>query len=179
MSAAFPYVSPAATPDWGKGEPYPKYHLVDGGYYDNYGLVALSQWLDDALEERASANAAPKAIVVIVVRGELGQPPVPQPWGWLRQLRAPPAAFLQTRSYGQWAGGNEALALIRDKWSARHVTIHLQLFDYPADRFRPSRPECAEPPLSWKLTREQRVCIEAAWALQTVNRAAVRALLAP
>ena len=64
LSAAFPYVSPAARLDG--VEPY---HLVDGGYYDFYGLVALSQWVDDALEELQRDQQLPERIGVVIARG--------------------------------------------------------------------------------------------------------------
>jgi hypothetical protein len=61
LSATFPVVSPAARPkladssaawsgarDQGGVDPY---HLVDGGYFDNAGLTAVSAWLDDALQD--------------------------------------------------------------------------------------------------------------------------------
>src|SRR5262249_20755084 len=53
MSATFPYVTPAARAhrykenDWRKAE----YHVVDGGYYDNYGMAALVECLDNELDK--------------------------------------------------------------------------------------------------------------------------------
>ncbi len=63
MSATFPWVSPISSPcredrEGGKlcaGPVEPRLHLADGGYYDNFGVVTLVQWLrhlgDDELAE--------------------------------------------------------------------------------------------------------------------------------
>jgi hypothetical protein len=170
LSAAFPYVSPAATLDIPGS---PSYHLVDGGYYDNYGLAALAQWLDDALHE---LPAPPAEVGVVIIRGlvesssnldqELRQEntsavnaEVPNR-GWAWQLIAPPSAFLKTRSFGQWAGGTQVLKLLIEKWRAQNVVIRPYLFDFPADAL----PQvCAVAPLSWKLSAPQQRCIEDGW----------------
>ena len=175
LSAAFPYVSPAAALDIDNAEPF---HLVDGGYYDVYGLVALSQWLDDALEEMSTTSALPATIGVVIARGlassdsalvtrlRSDDPTTPsldrtihhQGWRW--QLTAPPSTALHARTFAQWAGGVQVVKLLIDKWSARHVQIQPYVFDYPGtDR----TPECQSAPLSWKLTAPQQNCIEKAW----------------
>jgi hypothetical protein len=75
LSASFPYVSPAARPDLRKHVlgPFPRgaenLHLVDGGYFDNSGLVALSTWLDSGLQDDASQRPeqVPRKILVIQI----------------------------------------------------------------------------------------------------------------
>jgi hypothetical protein len=168
LSAAFPYVSPAATLDHASVE---QYHLVDGGYYDFHGLVALSQWVDDALEELSSEHKAPAMIGVLIVRGlvtsDSAQHRDGDPLdlsidrhGWRWQLTAPPAAALHASSFGQFAGGMQTLRLLMGKWKERGVTIIPRVFDYPGnDR----TPVCQGSPLSWKLTAPQQQCIETAW----------------
>jgi hypothetical protein len=59
LSAAFPYVTPAARakfqPDTAETEIETRaaqYHLIDGGYYDNFGVTAALDWLQPVLEAR-------------------------------------------------------------------------------------------------------------------------------
>jgi hypothetical protein len=177
LSAAFPYVSPAVTLDIPGAE---SYHLVDGGYYDFYGLVALSQWVDDALEELFRLKQAPPVVGVLIIRGlASSDSPVPndvaQAWsrlptitsrGWRWQLTAPPAAALHAQAFGQWAGGMQTLRLLIGKWASREITISPILFDYPG---KDARPVCQGSPLSWKLTAPQQDCIEKAWTSFTNN----------
>jgi hypothetical protein len=179
LSAAFPYVSPATTLGGNSGR---RYHLVDGGYYDNYGLVVTSQWLDDALSEMygEQQNADPPLeIDVVIIRSlvdanaDLVAPLDPQVpdgartytppssrHGWAWQIVAPPTAFINGRTFGQWAGGNQVLRLLIAKWDKRSVTIVPHLFDLPASALQPV---CRIEPLSWKLTTPQRACISDGW----------------
>ena len=186
LSAAFPFVSPAATLEIDGGNP--RFHLVDGGYYDNYGLVVTSQWLDDALEEMARRKLPlPADVGVVIIRSlvdakqELTTPRTPgrpedgfvytpraTAHGWAWQLVAPPSAFVNGRTFGQWAGGNQVLRLLIDKWKARGVTIGVHLFDFPAASLDPV---CQIEPLSWKLTSQQKACIAKGWSADLRARA--------
>src|SRR5439155_13797592 len=49
LSATFPFVTPAARIFQGNvfGNAH---HVVDGGYYDNYGVATLIEWLDQAMK---------------------------------------------------------------------------------------------------------------------------------
>ncbi len=160
LSATFPYVSPAARPD-GKFSDC-NYQFVDGGYYDNYGLVSLLQWLDDALESMTEVerdHVGPITIVVIRGRIDEGQMPARE-WTFTDQTTAPISAFLAMRSYGQWAGGSGALRLVKEKWSQRNVAIVESLVDYPTVAKNPDQPLCSQEPLTWKLTPRQQKCID-------------------
>jgi hypothetical protein len=49
-----------ASPVWpDRPRDYAHLHAVDGGYFDNSGLVALTEWLNEALEERANVHRQP------------------------------------------------------------------------------------------------------------------------
>src|SRR4029079_16355655 len=45
MSASFPYVTPAS-----ELPTYPHRHVVDAGYWDNYGVAVAVSWLSENLE---------------------------------------------------------------------------------------------------------------------------------
>lgn len=56
LSATFPYVTPAARARGeARGEALSKragHHFIDGGYYDNYGIASLLDWLEPVLQKR-------------------------------------------------------------------------------------------------------------------------------
>jgi hypothetical protein len=184
LSAAFPYVSPAAALNISAAEPF---HLVDGGYYDTYGLAALSQWVDDALEELSAGarGPLPTQIGVVIARGlassdsalsaRLRNGDVSAPLldstitrkGWRWQLTAPLSTVLHAQTFAQWAGGIQALHLLKGKWRGRGVDIVPYVFDYPGTE---RAPVCQGSPLSWKLTSPQQKCIERAWKTFESNR---------
>ena len=66
LAASFTYVSPATRRD-GPGSAY---HVVDGGYYDDYGMTTLTEWLDEGLEGvgRPSHGGAISRVLVIQIR---------------------------------------------------------------------------------------------------------------
>jgi hypothetical protein len=97
LSATFPLVSPAGRPCVSRNnEPeedgiyQPQghhaklipsknglYHVVDGGYYDNTGLSAITQWLDDGLSvlSKKGSQYWPRSILIIALDGFPGDYP--------------------------------------------------------------------------------------------------------
>jgi hypothetical protein len=61
LSASFTWVSPAARAEKNSRRP----HLVDGGYYDNYGMATLVEWLDEALNGAVNRQANLPRVLVL------------------------------------------------------------------------------------------------------------------
>lgn len=177
LSASFPYVSPAARAAV-EGETG---HIVDGGYYDNYGISSLVEWLDDELEN----NPKITDVLILEIRGARSgpgdsrtvsrecktEPVVRQEQGgkrmWFSQLLAPPQGALSVRNTGQRTHNDTELDLLQDKWNGEgddakkqdeSVEIKRALFEFDG----------ANPPLSWHLTNGQRNAIKQEW-LEEVN----------
>jgi len=161
LSASFPYVSPAARPK-GRTEDC-NFHFVDGGYYDNYGLVSLLQWLDDGLEalDRAYELGGLEYVRIVVIRGRNDEALAlsSKEWGFVDQSSAPLQAFLNMRSYAQWQGGGTLLGLMQEKWRQRNVRIEVTpvIYQGPA---QVAEARCGMEPLTWKLTAAQKRCID-------------------
>ena len=148
LSASFPYVTPAARADL----PGAQYHVVDGGYYDNYGMTTLLQWL-----ERGLSNAGPRPRRVLVIQIRSAPPesdPKPDGWhGWFYQAWAPLEAMLDVRTTGQLSHNEEDLRQLQEDWSRRGVEIDNAVFQFCGDH----------PPLSWHLTGHDKVAIAEDW----------------
>jgi hypothetical protein len=185
LSAAYPYVSPAA-----RAEPHPDgskkttYHVVDGGYYDNFGVSSLVSWLDEELKQEVSIEK----VLVVKIRGA---PPKDtekvKKRGWFYQALAPGYTALKVRGAGQSAHAKTELDLLIDKWCGndqrppkeaaqahedskedtqadedqcvnddRHIDIETAEFEF--DEF--------DTPLSWHLTNEQKQAIEDGWTAE-------------
>jgi hypothetical protein len=151
LSASFPYVTPAARSDG----PGPQPHVVDGGYYDNYGMATMVEWLDEAL---TGAGGAVKNVLVLQIHGA---PVDASPkekrhestHGWFYQAIAPLATLGAVRTAGQLAHNEIELELLRQKWAASGVTIDSVTFEF-------SNPNA---PLSWHLTPQEFDAISAEW----------------
>jgi hypothetical protein len=79
LSAAFPYVTPAAqakirgdgsASDLELKQPWQQYHFVDGGYYDNFGVSSALDWLEPVLQARIGdeKDLEFKKVVIIQLR---------------------------------------------------------------------------------------------------------------
>lgn len=170
LSAAFPYVSPAARADlgsWGGEQP----HLVDGGYYDNYGITSLVEWLDHELSKPGSDIGR---VLFVEIRGapsvDFEAEPASQKnqeksagydfatqRGWFYQFFAPLSTLLNVRDTGQLSNNRVQLRLLIDKWrgdsGGRAVPITNVVF------------ECnlSETPTSWHLNREDKARLRTSW----------------
>ncbi len=156
LSATFPYVTPAARADLSG----PQFHVVDGGYYDNYGMSTLVEWLDEAL----SADDNPvRRVLVLEIRGApLDHAAIRNNQrGWFYQSFAPLATMLHVRTTGQFSHNEVEFDLLRRVPFPKNVRIESAVFEFREPRESPS--SRAGPPLSWHLTEEQKQDIETAW----------------
>src|SRR6185503_8664729 len=114
LSATFPYVTPPAR---SKGEG-PQPHVVDGGYYDNYGMATLVEWLDEALngvQKLEEAHEEIESVLVIQIHGAPVNSDMPEHAknrGWFYQWFAPVKTLLNVRTAGQIAHNNIELELL-------------------------------------------------------------------
>jgi hypothetical protein len=165
MSATFPYITPAARAhrfdksDWREAE----YHVVDGGYYDNYGMAALVECLDNELEKQAVD--LPELMVIRIHSAPVVNSPDRSPEmnrGFFYQMGVPIVALDNVRGAGQLSHGKVEFDLLQKRWrerAGRKVEIDLATFEYPN----------YDAPLSWHLTEKQKQAIDKAWMEKYVN----------
>jgi hypothetical protein len=94
LSATFPYASPLARASAG---PVRKaYHVGDGGYYDNSGLLSAVEWLSEARE-----NLQGYEVLLILIDARPGQGKDGSVWSWQKQLVGPIQTLVNVRSSSQ------------------------------------------------------------------------------
>ena len=154
LSATFPFVTPAARPDDKSVEPF---HVVDGGYYDNYGMATLAEWLQEGLE---AADNPIRRVLVLQIRGFPPDliPPPDRKKGWFYQLYAPFETMLHARSCGQLAHNDIEFDLLTKVCHQNGVEVDTAVFQFKAEFNMES------PPLSWHLTNKQKTTIDRVWA---------------
>jgi len=154
LSAAFPYVSPAARADLG-GPHQPQFHAVDGGYYDNYGTATLVEWLDDALNQPDNPI---QHVLVLQIRDSASTAPKKYNTsrGWFYQFFAPLATMLHVRTAAQLSYADSEVNLLERIRYQNGAKIESVVFEFPSE----------DVPLSWHLTRQQKQNIETAWQQQ-------------
>ncbi|MGB6134047.1 MAG: hypothetical protein WBG54_19855, partial [Acidobacteriaceae bacterium] len=161
LSASFTWVTPVACAAAGPGSNRP--HVADGGYYDNYGMATLVEWLDEALSGPLTGGR--RQVAKVLVLQIHSSPPDPETVqngevrqgddrrGWLFQMAAPFLTLLNVRSSGQIAHNDIELSLLEQKWAGLGVGIESVDFTFPE----------TNPPLSWHLTEEQKQAIRDEW----------------
>jgi len=162
LSATFPYVSPLARAS--KGLVKNGYHVGDGGYYDNSGLLTAVEWLSEAGDELKSYQ-----VLLIVIDANPDAEKFGTKWSWQNQLIGPVETLLHVRSSSQE---------VRDSIELNMARKYLADFDprgkLNLDRVIPERflfGSKSEAPLSWHLTKQQKKDIGRAWNANPVNKA--------
>lgn len=169
LSASFPFVAPAARSNL-TSPPVPDFHIVDGGYYDNYGMVGLLSWLNNAINDTGISDPSREEVqeelayvLVLQIKSfpeyAVGDPTPKSTHGWGFQTVAPIDGILDVRDVGQNARDDTELGL----FTKAHK---LQTNVWRADFVYPNYDDlkgCLEAPLSWKLSIDQLNCIEMGW----------------
>jgi len=157
LSAAFPFVTPASRSDDLENDK--QFHVVDGGYYDNYGIATLADWLLDAAETDGLGGV--KKVLLLQLRGFPPDPAVQgeQRRGWFYQLWAPLQTMFAVRSCGQLAHLDLEWRLLQQVCDAKGMELETAILQFPLTKQNIEK----EPPLSWHMTELQKQAIEDAW----------------
>ncbi len=113
LGATFPYVTPSARALSTK----PEYHVIDGGYYDNYGVASAVAWLDEAFSDLKARGQDLPEVLIIQIRSfpddALSQPTTK---GWFFQTYAPVDGLLNVRTTAQLIRDREELDNFARRW---------------------------------------------------------------
>jgi hypothetical protein len=136
--------------------------LVDGGYYDNFGVDSLSAWLDQGLTTLANKKESLPDVLFIQIRSFPDDAfPAPTSKGWFYQSYAPGDALISVRTTAQLVRDRDELGLLQQKWWEKaHVRIDVATFVFQGENA----------PLSWELTEKQANDIRQQWNTLTTQR---------
>jgi hypothetical protein len=115
LASTFPYVTPAAR----ALSQCPEYHMIDRGYYDNYGVSSAIAWLDEAFRELEKQNKPlPEDVLFVQIlsfRNDVLAKPVSK--GWFFQSYAPVEGLLSVRATAQLVRDREELEMFAQRWA--------------------------------------------------------------
>jgi hypothetical protein len=172
LSATFPWVTPVSRALRLHGRPARTgLHLADGGYYDNFGVVTVVNWLRSLLPAYRDELRRRGVLVVLIsaLPDETDRQPLPPEAhkGWLYSLAGPIITLLHVRTSSQAFHNSLELALMTDLWKSEQIPIVAVPFVLRQ-----------RSPLSWKLTSNERRRVLDGWnepenqrALAEVRRA--------
>jgi hypothetical protein len=154
LSATFTYAAPAVRPD-GSGPPF---HIVDGGYYDNYGMASAMAWIHDGAHD---SGVVRHVLLIQIHDSPTDSTSTPDSWhGTFYQVWAPLEAVLNVRSTGQRSHNENELNLLKSKLCAvEHVRLDSTTFEFGG----------TNAPLSWHLTGRDKMNLDREWARQSTG----------
>jgi hypothetical protein len=158
LSATFTYVTPVSRALCCPPRQH-RYHVADGGYYDNYGLGSMSELLDQAT--RTTPPVHHILLIQILLDRPSDDPASGGSRGWFFQSFAPLETLYKMRSAAQYARDETEFAFLQQALAARCVQLDRVTFPYEI----PNDPKAQRPtpPLSWHLTPAQIDDIQAIW----------------
>jgi hypothetical protein len=154
LAASFPYVAPAARPQGRDAE----YHVIDGGYYDNYGVASAVQWIDEAftaMEPSDLGGQIPNVLMIQIRSFPRDAQIEPKFRGWFFQTHAPITGLLSERVTAQMVRDRNDLLMLQRRWWGpnREPRIRFATFEFPG----------GDAPLSWKMNASQTQAIQRHW----------------
>jgi len=161
LSASFPFVAPAARPDF-LAVKEPDDHYVDGGYYDNFGIDSLIGWLGEALNPNdvpPQIARLPDILVLTIRHFNAGTEPRGSVRGWGFQTFAPIAGLLAMWNAAPAQRDDNEFRLFAGSLRAALPGRCIWIVNVP---YR-GEGRCAYAPLSWKLSESEKACIDQAW----------------
>ena len=150
LSATFPFVSPIArarADDMGSA-----YHIADGGYYDNFGIVTLIEWA----RKLVRITPKPPRLLIVEIRqsdNKAYRNTAPRDRaGWTFATIGPLSTMLNVRESSQATRNDLDIDLLTEWARERDWTIENVVFTLPQNS-----------PMSWHLSDEEISEIRSQW----------------
>ena len=173
LSATFPFVSPIARAR--ADDQRTAYHVADGGYYDNFGIVTLIEWA----RKLVRIPPTPRLLIVEIRQSDnkayRSMPPKDRA-GWTYETIGPLSTMMNVRQSCQATRNDLDIELLTDWARAHKWTVESVVFTLAQNS-----------PMSWHLSDDEISRIQAQWAAckarpdSTIAKAwnSVRALFPP
>lgn len=149
LAATFPYVSPQARVARSNGKDDLPYHIGDGGYFDNFGVMTVVEWLQLVLPQHSKDLSR---VLIIEIRAYPEGEDIQRPGnkGWVSEFLGPLTAIMSVRASTQPARNNLELELLRR--ASQDLPIESVVLS-PTQKG----------PLSWQLTDGEICSIQRNW----------------
>jgi len=172
LSATFPYITPISRPQLVDGFDYniPYWHIADGGFYDNLGIVPAIEWIRSVIFGTNGMRGQVNRVVVIQIipEPEFERPAPPYEGetkvsrdGFRYQLYGPAEAITKVRGATQVRRSDMELGLLEqlDDLNDAAVNVEVVRLQPPAEIYEDE----GRPPLSWSLSPSNIRALDDAW----------------
>ena len=155
LSATFPWVSPMTRALDAKGRPAaPGFHVADGGYFDNYGVVSVVNWLRSLSDDQRN-ELKRKGLLLVLIRSSADPPELAGPGAgqrWLWSALGPLLTMYNVRTSAQTSTEDVELDLVQKVLACNQINNREVIFELQRNS-----------PLSWTLTADEKKAILAGW----------------
>jgi hypothetical protein len=133
------------------------YHVGDGGYYDNSGLLSAVEWLDEARGQLGGYQ-----VLLILIDALPGTAKPGNSWSWQKQLVGPIETLLHVRTSSQQMRESIELEMAKKYLTRQDAppdsapAAKDTQFEVISEPFLFWSPTDPDPPLSWHLTPGQK-----------------------
>lgn len=164
LSATFPYVSPIS-----RNTPQPNcpdYHVADGGFFDNYGVFSSLEWIKNhVLPLKKSNKLDVKNILFIEIHAfaEADDNAPKETSGWKTALAGPVSVLLNARGATQIARNNMEVDVVKGELAQEGIDLEQVVVTFPKMDSPYQTGKAYEPPLSWKLSEQEKQVIKDGW----------------
>ncbi|TRU43642.1 MAG: patatin-like phospholipase family protein [Microcystis aeruginosa Ma_QC_Ca_00000000_S207] len=156
LSATFSYVSPISR--YVGENPQGNYHIADGGYFDNSGVVTMVEWLNEWLDPQKGLNI--KRVLLLQINAFPESTPSKSniEGGWWQAIIGPLLTLFSVRDTTQLSRVSTEVELLQQRWENQVKIAYCPIF-FPKN----GKNGEYKPPLSWTLTKKQKQNIKNGW----------------
>jgi hypothetical protein len=165
LSATFPYVSPTSRNEDIDGLDR-NYHIVDGGYFDNSGIITAVNWLDNNMDTLLQQVNVKRLILLEIEAFEQQKfdSLVPGRGGFLMAFLAPIFTLLNVKTASLVIRNQQEIDLLIKQYRSKLDEAVKAEEDSNVQHIRVEFPSSKyHQPLSWKLAPSEKYALEEAW----------------
>jgi hypothetical protein len=165
LSATFPYVSPTSRNEDIDGLDR-NYHIVDGGYFDNSGIVTAVNWLDNNMDTLLQQVNVKRLILLEIEAFEQQKfdSLLPGRGGFLMAFLAPIFTLLNVKTASLVIRNQQEIDLLIKQYRSKLDEAGKAEEDSNVQHIRVEFPSSKyHQPLSWKLAPSEKYALEEAW----------------
>jgi hypothetical protein len=165
LSATFPYVSPTSRNEDIDGLDR-NYHIVDGGYFDNSGIVTAVNWLNNNMDTLLQQVNVKRLILLEIEAFEQQKfdSLVPGRGGFLMAFLAPIFTLLNVKTASLVIRNQQEIDLLIKQYRSKLDEAGKADEDSNVQHIRVEFPSSKyHQPLSWKLAPSEKYALEEAW----------------
>jgi hypothetical protein len=165
LSASVPFLSPLARPSANDPAIACKaYHVADGGYFDNFGVLTVLQLLNKVLEQEDQLPSPIQVLLLEIRAFHSRNDEVPDSkLSAIREVLGPITTMSNVRWASQLVRNEYEVKEFIAKWEGRGIKVLDVVFEKDSDS-----------PLSWHLTNQEKTAIVEAFNKEGLQRCYVK-----